>query len=108
MKSRTKPCIFLDPTGNIQESHWLLNLRTGRHVKHRKFTPLPIPPHIIARLHELTDEDNQNQALDFCDHHGNPIEDASLAAPNIAAHNAKIAGVDEIGVNNSGLDQLVY
>ena len=76
-------------------------------MKRRTFTPLPAPPHIISRVHELSDEDNQNPALNFCDRNGNAIDNASLSNPNISVHDSDIAGVNEISVNNSGVDQLV-
>ena len=106
MQSRTKLCICLGRTRNIQGSHWFLNVCTGRRIKCRTFTPLPAPLHTIAQVHELSDEYSQNAALDFCDRHGNPTKDAPLAAPTVTAHDDEIARVDGIGVNNSGVDQL--
>ena len=106
MQYRTEPYIFLGTTGNIQVSHWFLNLRTGRRIKRHKFTPLPDPPHSIARVHEIPDEDNQNPALDLCDCYRNPIEDASLANITITAHDSDISRVGGIGFKNTVMDRL--
>ena len=72
-QSRTEPAICLIPTGNLQGSHWLINLRTRRRIKQRTFTPLPVLTCIIDRVHALTDAEVQNPALDFFDRLGNPI-----------------------------------
>ena len=48
MQSRTDPCICIGKTGNIQVSHWFLNLRTGRQIKCHTFTCLPTQPHTIS------------------------------------------------------------
>ena len=99
-------CICLGSTGNIQESHWLLNLCTERHFKGCTFTPLPAPPYTIARVHELADENNQKPALDFCNHRDNLIENSSLADPTITGNDSKIAVLDIIGFNNAVVEQL--
>ena len=64
-QSCTEPDICLGPTGNLKGYYWFLNLRTGRHIKRRTFTPLPIPTRVIDRVHALADAENQNPALDF-------------------------------------------
>ena len=52
---RTKTCIYLGPTGNIQGSHWFLNFRTGLRIKHRTFTPLTAPtPSFPGSMRQLT------------------------------------------------------
>ena len=68
--------------------------------------PLPAPHQIIDRFHNLDNQDNKKSALDFFYCHENPIEDTSLNDNTITAHDAKIAGVDEIGTKNAGVDQL--
>ena len=76
-------------------------------IKRRTVTPLPNPPNTISRVYDLSDKYNQNPDLDFCVFIGNPIEDASLAHPTITAHDANIARVNETGIKNAGVDQLV-
>ena len=73
MQSKSKPCICLGLTGNIQWLHWLLNLRTGWHSNQCTFVPLPDQTYIIDWFRELADEYNQNPDLDFCDRQVNPI-----------------------------------
>jgi hypothetical protein len=50
---RTSPVIAIDPTGNLQGSYCFLSLATGKCVKRRKWTELPITDDVIARVHEL-------------------------------------------------------
>ena len=95
---RTNTCICLVPTGNIQGSYWFLNLCTSRQINSHKFTPLPVPTHIIYRVHELTDEGNQKPALGFYDIHGNPIKYYSIYNPVAIDNNYEISGVDEIDI----------
>ena len=92
-KTRTEPAVCIGPMGNIQGSYWFLNLRTGQRIKRRKVTPLLDPSKIIARVHELADNDKQNPALDFYDWHWYPIEEENLTNPDDIVD--EIAGVDE-------------
>ena len=103
MNTRAEPSICLGPTGNIQGTYFFLHLRTGRRVKRRAFTPLPMLPHIIERVHQLADADKQNPALDFLDRNGNdfqdPAEDGEIPGVDldVAPHNiaGEIAGVNK-------------
>ena len=106
IQSRTDPCIWLGPTGNIQVSHWFLNLRNGISIKRRKSTPFHDPPHIINWVHDLADENNKKPALDFFYRHGNLIEDTYLADLAITERDVEISGVDEIGITSVGVYQL--
>ena len=65
MQSRIEPAIYLRPTGNLQGSYWLLNLRNGRRIKRRTCTPLPVPTRVLDCIHALANTDNQNPAPGF-------------------------------------------
>ena len=47
MMPRTHKCIALSPTGNLQGSVKFYCLRTGRVLKRRSFTPIPMPDRVI-------------------------------------------------------------
>ena len=100
-KSRTEPAICLGPTGNLQGSYWFLNLHTGRRIKRRKFTPLAVPTRVIDRVHELSEADDRNPAIDFFDHLGNPIEDGDTSNDDNKDDDGGLAGVE----NNKNKDE---
>ena len=43
----------MNPTGNLQGSYRFLSLATGKCIRRRKWTELPITDEVIARVHEL-------------------------------------------------------
>ena len=94
-QSRIEPAICLVPTGNLQGSYWFLNLRTGRCIKWRTFTPLPVPTRIIDRVQALTNADDQNLALDFFDRLGNPIPYGDTPDDENEDNAKDLAGVEE-------------
>ena len=73
MQYSTERFICLGPTGNIQGSHWFLNLRTERRINQRTLTSITAPPYIITGVYDIADEDNQKIALNFCDSQENLI-----------------------------------
>ena len=92
---RTEPAICLGPTGNLQVSYWFLTLCTGRRIKRRTFTPLPVPTRVIDRVHALVDADNQNPTLDFFDRLGNPIPYGDTPDDENDKDARYLAGVEE-------------
>ena len=94
MQSHTETAICLWPTGNLQGYYWFLNLRTGRHIKRRTFTP-PVPARVIDRVHALAEAGNQNTTLDLFDRLGNPIPNGDT--PNDENENdaEDLIGVEE-------------
>ena len=95
MQSRTEPAICLVPTGKIQGSYWFLNLRTGRRIKRRTFTPLPFLTRIIDRVHALSNSDNQNPAHDLFDRLGNPIPNGDTPDDENENNAGDLTGVEE-------------
>ena len=53
MISRTIGAICLGPTGNIQGTYKFMSLLTGRLIKARSFTPLPMPEEVIKQVEEM-------------------------------------------------------
>jgi hypothetical protein len=53
MISRTVGAISLGPTGNIQGTYKFMSLLTGRLIKARSFTPLPMPEEVIKQVEEM-------------------------------------------------------
>jgi len=53
MTARTSGAIALRPTGNIQGSHYFLNINSGRRVARNNWTALPMPNEVIHAVHRL-------------------------------------------------------
>ena len=53
MVARTVGAICLGPTGNEQGTHYFYSLATGRIIRRSKFTELPIPAEVIARVSDI-------------------------------------------------------
>ncbi|KAL7504014.1 hypothetical protein ACHAXN_002241 [Cyclotella atomus] len=53
LDSRTAPCIYLGPTGNVQGSVKCYNLETKNVLKRRTFKVLPMPDKVIRRIIKL-------------------------------------------------------
>lgn len=50
MDQRTMGSICLGPTGNIQGGHWFMSLTSGDRVVRHRWTELPMPQEVIARV----------------------------------------------------------
>jgi hypothetical protein len=57
--SRTHDGIALGPTGNLQGSVKFYCLNTGRILKRRNFTPMPLPDSVIAKVNDIGKKQNQ-------------------------------------------------
>jgi hypothetical protein len=53
MTSRTVGGISLGPTGNLQGTYHFLSLLTGRVIKARSFTPLPMPKEVVRAIETM-------------------------------------------------------
>jgi hypothetical protein len=53
MHTRTTGAIATNLTGNAQGGHWFYSLATGRMLDRQKWTPLPMPAEVIARINIL-------------------------------------------------------
>jgi hypothetical protein len=71
--ARTVVAICIGPTSNIQGSYKFLNLRTGKRITRRRWTPLPMPQEVIDRVNQLGVADGQPELLTFYDRKGRLI-----------------------------------
>ena len=53
MNARTIGGICLGPTGNTQGTHYFLSLATGKVIKRTRWTRLPMPIEVIARVNSF-------------------------------------------------------
>jgi hypothetical protein len=60
---RTLDCIYLRYVDNDQGGHHLLDLRTGRTIKRRALTTIPITENIIELIHTMADNDDMKDGL---------------------------------------------
>jgi hypothetical protein len=73
MKTRTTGAIATKPTGNAQGGHWFYSLTTGRMLDRMRWTPLPMPADVIARVATLAK--NNPVGLNFTNMRNEPYED---------------------------------
>jgi hypothetical protein len=57
--------IMLGPTGNLQGSVKFYCINTGRVLKHRSFTPMPMPDRVIKRINGIGEKEGQGRAFRF-------------------------------------------
>jgi hypothetical protein len=65
MTPRTHEAIALGPTGNLQGSMKFYSLNTGRVLKRRLFTPIPMPDRIIAKVNNIGAKEKQGRTFRF-------------------------------------------
>ena len=97
----TEPAICIRPTGNFQGSYWFLNLRIGRHIKRRKFIPLPVPALAIDSVYELAKAKKPELCSRFLWPHGQPIEVVNTSNEDNDTNAQSLAGVEN--KNNNGI-----
>ena len=74
MTPRTHEAIALGPTGNLQGSVKFYCIHTGRVLKRRSFTPMPMPDHVIRRVNAIGKREGQGRAFRFLNRSGEPYE----------------------------------
>ena len=67
MTTRTVGALALRPTGNVQGTWFFLSLSTGRIIKRNTATPLPMPEHVIDRVHRMARQQKADPGLVFSD-----------------------------------------
>ena len=70
MVSRSTRAIVLGPTGNMQGTYKVFNLRTGKKIKRRKLTVMPMPDSVIAQVERLGQRNAAPNMFDFSDRNG--------------------------------------
>jgi hypothetical protein len=73
MATRTTGAIALHPTGNEQGGYYFFSLTTGRRINCNRWTLLPMPNDVIARVRNLAQQAHANLGMLFTDRHGHPI-----------------------------------
>ena len=63
--SRDHEGIALGPTGNLQGSVKFYCLNTGRVLKRRAFTEIPMPTAVIAKVDKIGKKENQGKEFRF-------------------------------------------
>jgi hypothetical protein len=74
MTPRTHPCIACGPTGNLQGSVKFYCLTTGRILKRRHWTELPMPDNIIKKVNRIGLRERQGREFRFLNRSGEPYE----------------------------------
>jgi hypothetical protein len=74
MISRTHEGIALGPTGNLQGSVKFYSLTTGRVIKRRNFTEMPMPDSIIKKVDAIGQKENHGRQFRFTNRVNEPYE----------------------------------
>ena len=74
MASHTHEAIALGPTGNLQGSVKFYCIHTGRVLKRRSFTPMPMPDSVIQRVNKIGEREMQGRTFRFLNRRGEPYE----------------------------------
>jgi hypothetical protein len=74
MAWRTHEGIALGPTGNLQGSVKFFCINTGRVLKRRSFTQMPMPDRVIKRVNAIGLRQKQGRAFRFVNRRGEPYE----------------------------------
>ena len=67
----------LQPMGNMQGTHYFLNINSGRRVARNHWTALPMPNEVIQAVHRLAAANKKHKGIVFTDKNGNIINDNS-------------------------------
>ena len=116
LEPRTKWAICMGPTVNLQWSYKFLSLATGKKVRRRKFTEMPVTEAVIKQVEEMAVKDGAIKGINFKDRKGveykfdndeeyemlvepeelAPFPDIPAEAPGILTDLEEEYGVDEV------------
>jgi hypothetical protein len=65
MAWRSHEAIALGPTGNLQGSVKFYCINTGRELKCRSFTPMPMPDRVIKQVNKIVEREGQGRTFRF-------------------------------------------
>ena len=71
---RTHEGVALGLTGNLQGSVKFYCLNTGRVLKRRAFTEIPIPTAVIAKVNNIGKKENQGKEFRFLNRNKEPFD----------------------------------
>jgi hypothetical protein len=99
---RTLDCIYLRYVDNDQGGHHLLDLRTGRTIKRRTITTVPITQNVIDLVHKMAENDKIKEGLQIETKSGKSLYDSSwIAGVDYEENNENIKN-DEGNDENEG------
>jgi hypothetical protein len=93
MNARTASAICLGPTGNVQGSHYFLSLRTGHRIVRHRWTLLPTPTDVIARVNAIAKQQKMAKTITFGDRYGKAIPHGPLGVDD--DHDSKYDPADD-------------
>jgi hypothetical protein len=111
---RTLDCIYLRYTDNDQGGHHLLDIRTGRTIKRRTITTVPITQNIIDLVHKMAENENMSDGLKIHTRSGLVLYDSSWIAgvdyeenEENEENNEEIEEIEEIEENDNEIDNEI-
>jgi len=106
MKERAIDGIYLGTAGNMQGSNKILSLDTGKVVKRRKVTELPMPESLIVKINKWGKRNKQAGRIRFADRDGNEFEwnDEQLVHDNAPEHEEAVAPFPATPAELPGID----
>jgi hypothetical protein len=75
MEARTTGALCLGPSGNEQGGHYFMSLPSGRRILRDRWTVLPMPHDVIARVNQLAKDQDMPKSLTFADRYGFELHD---------------------------------
>ena len=98
MKERTTGAIALRCVNNVQGGYIFMSLNTGKILKRRRFTILPMPNDVIARVEQMATAEGAEEEIRFGDRHGDDVpgmdHDEATEAPEIV-ENDELPEIEE-------------
>lgn len=106
MDSRTIGAIALRPTGNAQRGHYFYSLESGRRINRNRWTELPMPDHVIARVQRMAESAVLNRLM-FGDRNNEECEEGG-AAQEISSDSGSESGSETGGsdTDEHGRDEV--
>ena len=67
MDSRTRLCVALGPTGNLQGNYKFMDINTGMKLKKTAWTCITMPDSVIGKLTRRAEREKRNGSWQLCD-----------------------------------------
>jgi hypothetical protein len=103
MSPRTTGALALRPTGNAQGSYYFFSLNTGRLLNRSRWTELPMPADVIARIHTLSQRGRHG--LEFLNRDNQPFVPAADNADDDADNDSLYTSSTGSNENDSVADE---
>jgi hypothetical protein len=114
MVSRTVGGISLGPTGNIQGTYKFMSLLTGKLIKARSFTPLPMPEDVVVMVESMAagshDREEKFSLMDcnkdYIPKHEDDISMGSLEYSGVSTQEL-LDILEDAGMNNDDIPEYI-